>query len=156
MRQAQRELADGLHLLRLEQGLAGELQLLFGLVALGDVAGHLGEADQAAVLVDRVDDHAGAETAAVLAHAPSLGLEAALLAGSPQSQVRQSAGHVLGCVEPREMLADDLAGAVALDLFATRVPALHGAVRIEHVDRVVHDAAEQKIQACGIAADISV
>jgi hypothetical protein len=48
--------------------------------ALGDVAGDLGEADQLAVLVaDRVDHHAGPEAGAVLAHAPALGLELALL-----------------------------------------------------------------------------
>ena len=77
-----------LHLLRLGKLLLRPLQRLLRLPPLGDVARDLGEADQLAVVVaDRVDDDAGPEARAVLAHAPALGLELAL-ARAPSRSAR--------------------------------------------------------------------
>ncbi len=118
------QLPDRLQLLRLEQGLAGLLQLLLRLQALGDVAGHLGEAGQGSgIVADRVDDHMRPEPRPVLADPPSFLLE------SPDPRRRSprltagSAGRpVLIRVEAGEMLADDLRRRVALDALGPGIP----------------------------------
>src|SRR5690606_4433540 len=66
------QLADGLHLLRLQKLLARRLQRLLGFPPLGDVAGELGEADQLAVLANGVQHAVRPEAAAVLAEPPAL------------------------------------------------------------------------------------
>ncbi len=144
VRQAKGELADGLQLLRLRQRLLRLLQAQQRLVAFGDVARDLGETDQRVVLPDRVDDHAGAKTRAVLAQPPALGLELALGARRFQPTRRLAARDVLRRVEAGEVLADDLAVGVALDALAAGIPAADVAVRIEHVDGVVGNAADQQ------------
>src|SRR5690606_40927009 len=99
---------------------------------LGDVARDLGEAQQSAVLgPDRVDYHACPEQAAILAHAPALGLIAAFLGGDLQHALRLSLGPVGVGIEAREMLADDLAGLVAFEALRAGIPAGHDAIRIE-------------------------
>ena len=73
VRDAAGELADAFHLLRLPQP-------LFGGAPFGQIARDLGEADQLSIRVlNRIDDDARPEPAAVLADAPAFGL---VLAGS--------------------------------------------------------------------------
>ena len=73
VRDAAGELADRIHLLRLEQRLARLLERLLGVAPLGDVAGDLGEAAQAAIgVADRIDHHVRPEARAVLADPPDL------------------------------------------------------------------------------------
>ena len=98
------------------------LHLVLRPLALGDVAGDLGEADvPPCLVVDRVDHDAGPEPLAVLAHAPaprsrtclSRSAVCSARAGSPRCAV-------LRRVEAREMLADDLVGRIALDQLRRR------------------------------------
>ena len=141
------QLADRLHLLRLGQGLARLVQRLLGLAALGDVAGDLGESAQDPGLVaDGVDDDAGPEAGAVLAHAPALRLEPALVQGGGERPLRHSGGAVLVRVEAGEMPADDLAGAVALHPRRARIPTADAAGGVEHEDRVVDHALDQQAE----------
>jgi hypothetical protein len=100
-----------------------------------------------ALVVDRVDQHAGPEPLAVLAHALGLAGELALAQRRGQGRGRRAGLAVLRRVEQREMPADDLAGGVALDRLGPRVPVGDDAVRVEHVDRVVVDALDQQPEA---------
>ena len=81
VRDAAGQLAERLHLLRLEQLLARVLQPMLRFPLLGDVAGDLGEADQLA-LSSRIASITtlAQNRRAVLAHAPAFGFETALLA----------------------------------------------------------------------------
>ena len=145
VRQAEAELAQRVDPLHLRQRLLRRPQLLLGGVALGDVAGDLGEAHVPALVPDRVDHDVGAEARAVLAHAPAFGLVAALARGGGQGPVRLAGGAVLGGVELREVLPEHLGVGIALDPFAAGVPAEDDARRVEHVDRIVGDPGQQQV-----------
>ena len=109
MRHAAGELADGVHLLRLIELLARRFQALLPFAPLGDVARDLGEADDIALRVaDAVDDNAGPEPGAVLAHAPALGLVPAFARRGRQRAGRDLFGVIFRGVEFRKMPADDL------------------------------------------------
>ena len=76
-------------------------EMLLCLLALGDVTRHLGEPDDlAAVILDRIDHDRGPEPRAVLAHAPTLGEEAAFLLRHRERPLRKADGLILGGVEP--------------------------------------------------------
>ncbi len=138
------QLADRLHLLRLEQGLLRPFQGLLGLVLVGDVAGDLGEADQFALLVaDGVDHHVGPETLAVAPHAPTLALETPVHRRLLQVAGRDAGGAVLFGVEAREVLTQDVVGLVALEALGPGVPARHVAGGVQHIDGVVVDRVDQ-------------
>ena len=98
------------------------------------------------IVADRVDDDAGPEARAVLAHAPAFGLEPSLARGGLERAARHARCPVLLGVEAREMLADDLVGAVALDALGAGIPVRDLALRVEHVDRVVGDALHQQAE----------
>src|SRR5690606_5979377 len=129
--------------------LLGLAVLLGGEVPGGDVTGDLGEADQLAVLPDRVDQDMGTEPAAVLAHPPALGLVTAIARGDAERTLRFAALDVLLRIEPREVLADHLGIGIALDPLAAGVPAQDGARCIEHVDRVIGNALQQQVLVTG-------
>src|SRR6185312_10682019 len=141
MRDAAGELAQRLDLLRLRELLLRALQRELRFVALGDVARDLGEADDLAVRgTDRINDEVGAEALAALAHAPVLGLVAAVLARDAERPLGHAGGALLWRIEDREMLADDFVGGVALDTLRAGIPIADIAVAVEHADRVVGDA----------------
>jgi len=134
--------ADGLHSLRVVHGVARFLELLAPLLLFGDVARDLGVAhEDAAVVVDRVDDHAAPEGAAVLADAPPFGLEATLQPRRFQRAPRHPGISVFGCVKNGEMLTDDLVRAVALEPFSARIPAAYPTFGVEEIDGVVPHSA---------------
>ena len=60
------------------------------------------------LVADAIDDDAGPEARAVLAHAPALGLELALAHGRLERARRHAGGAVFLGVEALEVLADDL------------------------------------------------
>src|SRR5690606_24605609 len=113
---------------------------------LGHVTGDLGEADEPAALADRDDEDAGAEAAAIAAHAPAFVAEAPGGLRGPEVAVGQAGGGVLGRVETREVGADDFAGLVALDPHRAGVPAAHAAVGVEHVQRVVRQGIDEQAE----------
>ncbi len=97
MGDAAAELADRLHLLRLEQRLAGLFQGLLRLVRLGHITGDLGKAEQrAGVAANRIDDHVGKKPRAVLAHPPTAALEPAFAGGNLQRALRLAEFAVFG------------------------------------------------------------
>src|SRR6202022_3300526 len=62
------------------------------------------------------------------------------------SQAGRPGGRLtlFGKVENRKMLADDFLGFVSLDPLRARVPVGDASLGIEHIDRVVGDAVNQK------------
>ena len=139
------QLADCIHLLRLEQRLPCLLELQLGGAALGDVAGDLGEAQDGAIWsANRIDHDVCPEARAVLADTPAFLLEAALAPRGGQRLRGQAVRAILVGVEAREMLADDLLGRIALDALGARVPRRHVSGRIEHVDAVIGHALHQQ------------
>ena len=111
MRDAAGQLAERVELLRFRELLLHLLELELRLAALGDVPGDLGEADEIAVLVDGVDDDAGPEEGAVLAHAPAFLFITALFPGNSQGALRLAVGAVGFGIEAGEVLPDDFARA---------------------------------------------
>ena len=126
----------------------GAHQLRLDALALGEIARHLGEAEQpAGVVAHRGNDDARPEARAVFAQPPALLLEAALARRHLQLPLRLAALDLLRRVEAREMLADDLGGGVALDALRAGVPARDAALGIEHEDGVVDDALHHQPEA---------
>ena len=101
------QLAERVELLRFRELLLHLLELELRLAALGNVAGDLGEADEIAVLVDGVDDDAGPEEGAVLAHAPAFLFIPALFPGNSQGALRLAVHAVDFGIEAGEVLPDD-------------------------------------------------
>src|SRR5581483_9100373 len=89
----------------------------------------------------------GPEARAVLAHAPGLLLEASYARGGLELALALSRSHVLDGIEAREVLADDLVGAPALDLLRAAVPRGHAAFAIERDDGVVLYALDHQAKA---------
>ncbi len=100
------QLTDGIHLLRVRQRLTRLIERLLRFLTLADVARDLGEADDGAGLVaDRIDDDAGPELRAVLAHAPAFLLEPALASRRIERVLRLTFLQVARAIKPREMFA---------------------------------------------------
>src|SRR5688572_20567075 len=126
--------------------LAGEERAL-GFLLLADIARDLGESDKRAVPVPyRVDNDACPETRAVLAHTPALGFIFALFTGGAKRARRQSGLAILVGEEAGEMLADDLVGFIALEAARSRIPGGDTAVRLEHIEGVIGDRIDQKLE----------
>ncbi len=141
------EVPQGLHLLGLEQLLAGPFQFAFGFDPVGDVTGYLGEADQPAIAVaDRIDHHVGPEATAVLAHPPAFLLETPFAFGGGQAAGRLAGLAVFGGVEAGEVPADHLFRQVALDPLGAEVPVGDPPAVVEHVDGVVGNALHQQAE----------
>src|SRR5262249_24646451 len=83
---------------------------------------------------------------AVLAHAPALVLETPGPGRDLELHLALAGAHVLLGVEAREVLADDLVGAPALDALGADVPGRDAAVGVEHEDGVVEDALDEEPQ----------
>lgn len=137
-------IGDALHqqaelLLALLEGFLGHL-------AIGQVAGDLGETKQGAALAvdDRIDHHMGPEQRTVLAHPPTLTFKAPLLHSRVQRPLRQAGGAVLIGIETGEMLAQDLGLRVALETPGARVPAGDDARWVGHVDGVVDHSVDEQ------------
>ena len=123
-------------------------QRFFMGAALREVARDLGEADQlAGRIAHRGDDDVGPEQGAVLAHAPALVFERPGARCHLQFVRGQPAGQRLGRVEPGEMAADDLVGAIALEALRAGVPGENVPLGIEHEDRVVAHAVHEEAKA---------
>ena len=110
------QVPDRLHLLRLQERLAGLLQLLLRLFALGDVSGDLRVSnDRARIVADRVDDDVRPKARSILAYAPAFILEPSFALGGVEGVLRIAGRAILIGIELREVLADDLVREIALD-----------------------------------------
>src|SRR6185312_9934494 len=110
----------------------------------GHVARDLGKTDQLAVIQDRVDDHVGPETRAVLAYAPTLRAIAAVPRGNFQGPPRYASLALLGGIEHGKVMAQHVLRGITLDALRTGVPGDDVAIDVEHVDGVVDDAPNQQ------------
>src|SRR4029079_9928874 len=114
---------------------------------LTDVAGDLGKAEEFAALVaNRVDDHARPKMRSVLAHAHAhaLGFDAPSARGSFEDGRGQTGLAVVTGEELAEMLAADLVRGVALEALSAGIPVRYHAGGIEHVDGIVGDALDKQ------------
>src|SRR5262249_56038574 len=108
---------------------------------LGDVVGHDGVPDEAALRVaDGGDEPLRPEPASVLADAPALLDRATLGRGPLERPTRSALPGFLGGVEQLHVLADDLVRRVSFEPLGSGVPTLHPARSIEHVEGIVSHA----------------
>src|ERR1700761_3857320 len=146
MRHAAGQLAERIELLRFRKMLLHLLELKLGFAAFGDVAGDLGEADQPAVLMDRINDDARPEERAVLADAPTFFLITPLFPGGPKRACRLAIGTVGLGVETRKMLTQDFLGGVALDALSPDIPARDDAGGVQHIESIVGDTFDEEAE----------
>ena len=136
--------ADAQRLLRADSVHVQPPPLVFSLLALGQIARHLGEPDQLArVASQRGDDHVCPESGSVLADAPPFVLDPPLFRRLGQQPGRTPLLPVLPRVKELNRLADDLFPAIPLDQRRPGVPGRHPSIAVEHEDRVVADALDQ-------------
>ncbi len=148
VRHAACQLADRLHLLRLEQRLSCILKKPVRFHPLGDVAGDLGKSRQRAIVFpDRVDHNVRPKTRAIFPDPPAFRFKTAVPGGSIQPTLWQPGRSVFRHVKARKMRADDFFCRVALDAAGAGVPVGDEALRREHEDRVVGDAVNQHAEA---------
>src|SRR5713101_8635431 len=141
MRDPVGKLTNRLHLLRLTE-------LLFDGAALGHVARHLCEADQdAAIVVDGIDDRVRPEPGAVLAYPPTLRLESSIPSGGRQCALRHPVVLILGAIEHGKMLTNDFLCRISFDALGAGVPVGDNALRIQHVNGVIRHAPDKKPEA---------
>src|SRR5687767_8234485 len=99
------------------------------------------------IVIDRVDDDAGPEAAAVLADSPGL----LLVFAFAQRRFDRAGGlavrPILLGVETGKMLADYLVGAIALDRHGAGIPVGDPTLGIEHVDRIFANALDEQAEA---------
>src|SRR6266436_10277914 len=120
---------------------------LVGAAPLGEIAGHLGIPDEAALRVPHRTDHGiGPEARAVLAHAPPFVLVTALPLRDLQRPLRLALRHIVRGIERRAVLTHDLVGAVPLDALRSGVPAGDPPVGVEHENGAVLDALDQELE----------
>ena len=146
MRHAAGQLSERIELLGFGELPLYLLELELRLAPLRDVTGDLGKADQPAAFVDRVDDDARPEEAAILADAPAFFFIAALFSRDPQRASGLAVDAVGFGIETGKMLAEDFVRGIPLDALAADVPACDDSVGIEHVERVVGDSLNQKAE----------
>src|ERR1700720_2122887 len=111
--------------------------MLVSPLALSDITRDFRKTDYFPAFVSHdIQDGKRPEFAAVLADAPSLGLETSLRCGGLPGPVRGSLLLVLRRKEACEGLADDFLGPVPLQAGCPGVRANHAAVEGDHVDRI--------------------
>src|SRR3954469_4048610 len=116
----------------------GADQLGFDMRALGEVARHLGKAEQPAIIVAHGRHYdVRAKLRAVLAHAPGFLLEASSDAGELDLALRLAKSALGRRVEGRHALSNDLVSLVPEDALGTGVPARDATVRVQHEDGVI-------------------
>src|SRR5690606_29969510 len=121
--------------------LLGGEQLIFHVLRLIDLLGHLGETGCLALAIAHGADHdIGPEAGTVLAHAPAFVLDPAVARGDLQFSRKGAVRSSFGWVEHGEMPANDFRGTVSLDPLSAGIPG-HDATRpVEREDGVVRHA----------------
>src|SRR5581483_7013989 len=148
VRDAPGQLSDGLHLLRLEQLLAGFLEPALRLTRLGNVARDLGKTDQLAIrITDRVDDDMRPEARAVLAQAPAFIFEFSLARRLRQVALRAASRTILRRKKHRIVLPKNFVGGIALDPLRAAVPADDRSVGVHQEDGIVGHRLDQELEA---------
>ena len=100
------QLADRVHLLRLDDGVTRGVERLLRFAPFGQVAGDLGKTEQLALgIANAVDDDIGPEARSILANAPSFGFEPAIAFGGMERARGQPRHPILFRIEAGEILA---------------------------------------------------
>ncbi|OJT17251.1 hypothetical protein BO221_46895 [Archangium sp. Cb G35] len=134
------------------QRVPGLAQLELGFPAGGEIAREAGEAPQPAIrFAQRGDDDEGVEARAIPAHPPALVSHPAVRFRLGQQPLRQARGDLLLEEEHRQVLPDDLPGAIARDALGPRVPAHHAAIGPEDADAGILHALHQEAEALVVA-----
>ncbi len=121
---------------------------LLGRTPFGEVARDLAEADELArAVAQRGDQHVRPERRAILPDAPAFLLVLARPRGDLQLAGGLVGGEILGEIELREVLPDDLLGAVLVDPLGRVVPRGHPAGGVEHEDGIVLHAIDEETEA---------
>src|SRR5215208_3030622 len=129
----------------------GQAHLVYGLLgplALREVAGYLGEADELILLVEHWPyEAAGPEARSVVSHMPALVLGPALFPGLLKFPLGRTTFAVLGREQDGSVLADDLPFPVAEEALGPLVPGAHAPVGVGHEDGVVLGGLNQALEA---------
>src|ERR1700730_5114665 len=126
--------------------------MLVSPLALSDIARDFCKTDYFPAFVSHgIQDGKRPEFAAVLADAPSLGLETSLRRGGLEGAFRGSLLLVLRSKEACEGLGDDFLGPVPLQAGCPGVPGNHSAVPVDHVDRIIYNRINQQLQSARVA-----
>jgi hypothetical protein len=126
------------------EALFGEAKLFFGGSPGGKIARDFAKPSQTTNLVaKRGDDDVGPEARTVFTKPPPFIFDPSDFAGGLELTDRLAGGDVFGAIKPGEMLADDLARCVSVDLLCTRVPRGDPSFVIQHEDRVVGDTVDE-------------
>src|SRR2546429_9784669 len=120
---------------------------LSGAAPLGEIAGHLGIPNEAALRVPHRTDHGiGPEARAILAHAPPFVLVTALALRDLQCPLRLALRHIVRGIERREVLTHDLVGAVPLVALPSAFPAGDPPLGARHEIGPVLDLLAQQLE----------
>jgi hypothetical protein len=145
VRDAAGELAKGFHLLRLSELLLCALERGLRLLAFGDVACDVNEADQSADrIANRFDNGTRPEDGFIAPHALAFDAILALISGHLQGPLRFAALTFLFGIEPAKMLPDNFRRGVLVQPLGARVPMCDDAPRVEHEYRVVGDTLDDR------------
>ena len=130
--------------LAVEQRLSCELPL-------GDIAGNFRKTKKLAVFVTNgVNDNARPELRSIFPNPPTVGVETTRLASGAEGSLRRSGLLVLRSIKPAKRLADDFARGVALQPNPTRIPTDDATFQVQHVNRVIYDRIDKKLDAIGL------
>src|ERR1700754_3476815 len=114
----------------------------------GQISRHYGEADQIFAFIEQRRNHRVRPKArAVLAHTPSFLLASSVGRGVAQRLLWKTLGLILCSVKASKRLADDFLVLKTFDPFGAGIPRSHPALRVEHEDRIVLHAFDQKTKA---------
>ena len=128
--------------------LLARLQCFFRRSPLCQVACNLGKTDQrASRIADGIDNDAGPKPPAILAHAPSFGLEPAVPFRCFEGESGNARRLIFRRVKAGKMLADDFIGFIALESPSASIPADDRAIGRKHVDCVISNALDKQFEA---------
>lgn len=115
-----------------------------GGLLFGAVAGNFGKANQRAVFrAHSINNHMRPEGAAVFAVAPAFHFITPGAAGGFQPMLREAFSAVLFAVKQREVFPDNFFRQIAFGALCAGIPVGDGAIRLEHINCVIHYALYQ-------------
>src|ERR1019366_2561986 len=125
--------------------LPGLADHLLGAAALGDIAGHLGKADQMPMFVFQgFYNQVGPEPASVLAPPPGVRFEAPFALGNFEIALGLTAPDFFFRIEFAKVAAKNFTGRELLEPLRTGVPGGDVTGKIEHIDGVIGDAVDER------------
>ncbi len=144
VRDASRQVAYCVHLLRVHERLAGLFEFALRFSALGKVPGDLGEPNEfPRWSPNRIDHDMRPKAGAVLANAPAFTLKPAFQLRNLKGPARQARGAILFDVETGEMAPEDFRFYIAFKALSPRIPTGYHTFGIKHVDGIIRHRLDQ-------------